>query len=186
MRIIAGKYRGKKLFSPTGQGVRPTADRTREALFNVLFSRFGGFSNLSVIDVFAGTGAFGLEALSRGVKETVLIDKDISLAQRNAALFPDFKEKLELLRADACSLPHAQKTYNLAFCDAPYAKGLTEPALMELAFKGWLEDSALCLVEVRKDEVLTLPKGFQKTDERFYGPAKVVFLIFDKKTLIFE
>lgn len=186
MRIIAGKYRGKKLFSPTQEGVRPTSDRAREALFSVLYSRFGGFADLSVIDIFAGTGAFGLEALSRGAKEAVLIDKDIALSAKNAALFSDFKQKLEVLCADACHLPYAKKAYNLVFCDAPYAQGLTEPALLELAQKGFLEEDALCLAEVRKDEVLTPPQGFQKIDERFYGLAKVVFLKFDKKTLIFK
>ena len=96
MRIIAGKYRGKKLFSPAQEGVRPTSDRAREALFSTLYSRFGGFADLSVIDIFAGTGAFGLEALSRGAKEAVLIDKDTALSAKNAALFPDFKQKLEV------------------------------------------------------------------------------------------
>ncbi len=183
MRIIGGKYRGKKLFSPTQEGVRPTSDRAREALFSALYSRFGGFADLSVIDIFAGTGALGLEALSRGAKEAVLIDKDTALAAKNAALFPDFKQKLEVLRADACHLPKARKTYNLVFCDAPYAKGFTDQALTELAEKGWLQKGALCLAEVRKDEVLTPPAGFEKTQERIYGLAKVVFLIFDKKII---
>ncbi len=181
MRIIAGKYRGKKLFSPTREGVRPTSDRAREALFSVLYSRFGGFSGLSVIDIFAGTGAFGLEALSRGAEKALLIDKDTALATKNAALFPDFKQKLEVLRADACHLPYAKQTYNLVFCDAPYAKGLTEPALTELAKKSWLLEGAFCMVEVRKDEALTPPLGFCKTDEKIYGLAKVIFLTFDKK-----
>lgn len=181
MRIIGGKYRGKKLFSPAQEGVRPTADRAREALFSALYSRFGGFADLSVIDIFAGTGAFGLEALSRGAKEAVLIDKDTALSTKNAAMFPDFKQKLEVLRADTCHLPEARKAYNLVFCDAPYAKGLTEPALTELAKKGWLQEGAFCMAEVRKDEVLIPPAGFEKTQERIYGLAKVIFLIFDKK-----
>ena len=183
MRIIAGKYRGKKLFSPAQEGVRPTSDRAREALFSTLYSRFGGFADLSVIDIFAGTGAFGLEALSRGAKEAVLIDKDTALSAKNAALFPDFKQKLEVLRTDACHLPYAKKAYNLLFCDAPYAKGLTEPALAELAEKGWLQEEAFCMVEVRKDEALTPPTGFRKIGEKIYGLAKVIFLIFDKKII---
>ena len=80
-------------------------------------------------------------------------------------------------------MPYAKKAYNLLFCDAPYAKGLTEPALAELAEKGWLQEEAFCMVEVRKDEALTPPTGFRKIGEKIYGLAKVIFLIFDKKII---
>lgn len=178
MRIIAGKYRGKKLFAPDNYEVRPTAERAREALFNILYSHLGGFAQCRVLDVFAGTGAFGLEALSRGAQEVALIDKNIRLAQKNAQLFSQDIDKIALISADAAALPFASKPFNLLFMDAPYAKGLSEKAILSLQQKGWLEDNALCLVEMRKDEVLNLPENFVFYDERIYGLAKIAFYIY--------
>ncbi len=180
MRIIGGKYRGKKLFTPNGKEIRPTADRAREALFNILYSQLGGLQKERVLDVFAGTGAFGLEALSRGAENVIFIDKDTGLLNKNASLFPAEKSKITIISADATQLPPARKKATLAFLDAPYAKGLSAPALENLDKKNWLEDGALCLVEMRRDEFLTSPVCYEKYDERAYGLAKIMFYRYNR------
>lgn len=178
MRIIGGKYRGKKLFSPAGSEVRPTAERAREALFSILYSKFGSLENRRVLDVFAGTGAFGLEAVSRGAASAAFVDINPQSVKKNIDLFPQERQKLAVLRSDAANLPFARSNYNLLFMDAPYAKGLTEPAVRALIEKNWLEDGCVCLIETRKDEVLNLPACLSQVDERVYGPAKVGIYIF--------
>jgi 16S rRNA (guanine966-N2)-methyltransferase len=166
--------------------VRPTADRAREALFNILYSRFGSLSACRVLDVFAGTGAFGLEAISRGALCATFMDICSDSVTKNAALFSAEKSKIRIVRADVTTCPTATEKYNLIFSDAPYAKNLSVPALTALAQKGWIEDNALCLVETRRDEDSDFPIFFEKTDERLYGLAKVCFYEyrakkFDKK-----
>lgn len=176
MRIIAGKYRGKKLFSPSGDGVRPTSDRTREALFNILNSKLGNnWENLKVLDIFAGTGALGLEALSRGAAELCLIDTNTQTLTKNAKLFAN--EKMEIIKADATALPNAKAKFNLFFMDAPYKKGLSELALAELVKKNWLESDAVGVIEVEKKEKIELPQEFEIIDERTYGIAKLYFVV---------
>lgn len=177
MRIIAGLYRGKKLLSPEIQGVRPTADRTRESAFNILYSKLGApLSHFKVLDVFSGTGAFGLEAVSRGAETVALLDINTKALSKNVALFPKEQNKIKVIRADATNLPVSNSHYNLAYIDAPYNKGLSEIALQQLAQKGWLEDRALCVVEVERRENLPIPQGFEQLDERIYGIAKLIFL----------
>lgn len=177
MRIIGGTYRGKKLYSPQNEGVRPTADRARESVFNILNSKLDNdWAEYDVLDVFTGTGALGLEALSRGAKSVALLDINLQTAKRNVALFP--KEKINLISADATNLPKTTKTYNLVFMDAPYNKGLSAAALKSLAEKGWLAPDAWVLVELEKDEVLENIPCFEQVDERRYGLARVVFFRF--------
>ena len=179
MRIVAGKYRSKKLFTPKNEAVRPTSERAREALFNIINSRFGAdYSEFDLLDIFAGTGAFGFEGLSRGVRSVTFVDINTELVKKNATLFSSDKEKIKIFQADATKLPHATKKYNFVFSDAPYDKGLSKKALIELAKKGWLADKALCVVEVRCSEDFVVPHGFEQFDERTYGQAKVLFLRF--------
>ena len=177
MRIVAGKYRGKKLFTPKDMTVRPTSERAREALFNILNSRFGSkYSDFDLLDIFAGTGAFGFEGLSRGVKSFAFIDINTELVKKNAALFTLEKEKIKIIQANATNLPRAIKQYNFIFSDAPYDKGLSQKALSELSNKGWLADGAICIIEIRHSEDLNIPQGFSLIDERIYSQAKVLFL----------
>lgn len=179
MRIIGGAYRGKNLYSPQNEGVRPTADRAREAVFNILNSKLNNnWAEYDVLDVFTGTGALGLEALSRGAKSVALLDINLQTAKRNATLFPKEKEKIKLISADAANLPPTQKTYNLVFMDAPYNKGLSAAALKSLAEKGWLAPNAWVLVELEKDEALDNIPCFEQVDERRYGLARVIFFRF--------
>lgn len=179
MRIIAGSYRGKKLFSPQSNAVRPTSDRAREALFNILNAKLSQPWNCySLLDVFAGTGAFGLEALSRGVHEVGLVDIDTKSLEKNVALFPKEQSKIKIYRNNALSLPVASQKYNLLFMDAPYNKNLTTPALECLANNQWLKPEALCLIEVEKNESLAVPPQYVFLEERIYGLAKVIFLLY--------
>jgi len=179
MRIIGGKYRGKKLFSPQENGVRPTSDRARESVFNILNSMLPmEWSEYRLADLFAGTGAFALEALSRGVSTITMVDINTSIIKKNAALFPIEKEKIKIITADAAKLGQNLQKYNLLFMDAPYNKGLSELALLSLSQNDWLEDGAICIVETEKKEKLPLPAGFELTDERIYGLAKISFLVY--------
>lgn len=177
MRIIGGKYRGKKLFSPVSENVRPTSDKAREALFNILRNRLGGnFTEYKLLDVFAGSGAFGLEALSQGFAKVGLVDIDTKDLQKNVKLFENEKAKIDIIRADATKpLPVSEK-FDVIFMDAPYNKGLTEKALISI--KDVLKNGALCLVEINKDEICDFPKEYHILDERQYGIAKIVIAEF--------
>lgn len=177
MRIIAGIYRGKKLLSPASEKVRPTSDRAREAIFNILYSKLPvSLSEINLLDIFAGSGAFALEAVSRGVKKVGMIDLDTRDLLKNVALFPNEKDKIQVMKLNAANLPQASVRYDVLFMDAPYNKGLSEKALRQLAEKGWLKDGALCIVEVERSEDLPLPEQYEQIDERVYGLAKVFFL----------
>lgn len=178
MRIIAGKYRGKKLIAPKNSNIRPTEDRVREAVFSILYSLFGDLVEKRILDVFAGTGAFGLEALSRGAKNICLIDKDTETLSKNTALFEKEKDNIQILRADINNLPYAQNAFDIVFSDAPYDKGLNEKAFLSLQKKGFLKNGTLCIIETRNNENLLLPENFQLTDERIYGMAKISFYTF--------
>lgn len=173
MRIVGGKYRGKNLFEPKSDEVRPTSDRAREAIFNILYSKIGGVEGRKVLDVFAGTGALGFEALSRGAQSVCFIDKNTQLVLRNAKLFVKEDDKIKIVCADATRSLHLKEKYNLIFCDAPYDKGLNEKALESLLSGGFIEEGALCVVETRYNEDLTLSPFFELLDERIYGMAKV-------------
>lgn len=177
MRIISGIYRGKKLQSPSSPDVRPTSDRAREAVFNILYSKLSSsLSEYSLLDVFSGSGAFALEAVSRGIKKVAMIDIDTKDLSKNVALFPQEKQKIKILKLDACNLPTASEQYDILFMDAPYNKGLSEKALQQLYLKQWLQPQALCIVEVEKNEKILIPEQYEVVDERNYGLAKVLFL----------
>ena len=176
MRIIAGKYRGKQLFSPKVGEVRPTSDRARESLFNILNSKLdGNWQNITFLDVFAGTGAIGLEALSRGVERVAFIDINTANVLKNVELFADERQKIKVYKTKVENLPSAKEKYNLVFLDAPYEKGLSEPAIKELFDKDWLDESAVIVVETEKNENLGTPCSCELIDERVYGPARFRF-----------
>ena len=177
MRIIGGLYRGKKLLSPRSANIRPTADQAREAVFNILSSRLDKpWNELSMADVFTGSGAFALEAVSRGVRDATLVDLDLTDAARNAALFPAEKGKIRLLKADAARLPAAPTPFDLIFLDAPYHKGLSEKALASLSKQNWIGPDSLCVVEQARDEKLLLPASLEIVDERAYVIARFLFI----------
>lgn len=184
MRITAGKHRGRKLVVPAGRDVRPTADRARQALFNILEHGKlvdGGGSPIRgahVLDAFAGSGALGLEALSRGAAHATFIEtgREAQEAIRRNIEACREQESAEILRADATRPPQARAACTLAFLDAPYGKGLSIPALAALAAAGWLAEGAICCVELAAEEDFTPPEGFKPIDERRYGAARILLL----------
>ena len=184
LRIIAGAWRGRAIDVPEGDAIRPTSDRAREALFNRLAHGFAehGFqlSGARVVDVFAGTGALGLEALSRGAAQTTFLERDlgaVALIKRNVAKF-GAEDRAVVLNADAVNLPRAAGAHDLALLDPPYAQDLALPALASLARQGWLKPGALLGVETEVDETLGEVAQFTVLDRRAYGRAAVTFLVF--------
>lgn len=187
MRVVGGRFKGRTLQAPEGRGLRPTADRVRESVFNILSHGDDAvdFDGLTVIDVFSGTGALGLEAMSRGAAHGVFIDnreKALSLVRKNAGPL-GLGRAITPLKLDASRLappPRLAKTpAGLVFLDPPYESGLARPALLALKDKGWIETGAVCVVEVAAKEPLDPPRGYRVLDERTYGAARVIFLKLD-------
>jgi 16S rRNA (guanine966-N2)-methyltransferase len=181
MRIVAGKFRGKQLSSPDDDSIRPTADRVRESVFNILVSRLGpNFDGLRVLDLFAGTGALGLEALSRGASNVVFVDTGAEAR----GLIRDHIEAFgaggvaKLLRRDATSLGPAgtMGPVDLVLLDPPYGKGLGEQALLSLQLGNWLKPETLLVLEESSEAALSLPEGFALDDRREYGAAAIHLL----------
>ena len=179
MRIIAGQHRGLQLAS-VGQGdtdahLRPTSDRVRESLFNIL-SHYGQPSGARVLDLFAGTGALGLEALSRGATHVTYVEngragqklilENLTKARRT--------QDATLLKSDATSLPPAKVPCNLVFLDPPYGKALGEQALASARAQGWLSEAALVVWE--ESAPMYAPQGFTLEDQRKYGSTVITLL----------
>ena len=182
MRIVAGKHRGRRIAAPPGDAVRPTSERAREALFNILaHGRFAPapiFEDARVLDVFAGTGAFGLEALSRGARFATFIEKDRAAREALAANIKALGEsgRTRLLAVDATRPPRADGPYNVIFLDPPYRSGLAVPALEALAHTEWLSSDALVIVELAARSDFEPPAGFETLEERRYGAGRLMFL----------
>ena len=181
MRIVAGTLRGRPLATPRDERIRPTSDRVRESVFNILSHGAASlhFEGARVVDLFAGTGALGLEALSRGAAFALFVEEDPqarALIRTNVEAF-GLTGTTKIFRRDATGLgPAAQMGhYDLAFLDPPYDKGLAERALTSLAAGGWLKPGAIAVVEERADVALAWPPAFTLLDERTYGDTKVSF-----------
>jgi 16S rRNA (guanine966-N2)-methyltransferase len=183
MRIVGGRHRGRRLLAPPGDAVRPTSDRAREALFNILSHGHlaaGGlpFTDAAVLDAFAGTGALGLEALSRGAAEAVFIERDreaLAALRRNIEALGE-TTRTRIISGDATRPPRAAVACGMAFLDPPYRSGLGGPALAALAPAGWLTPDALVVIETAAREEVPPQDGFTLIDERVYGAARLVFL----------
>lgn len=183
MRIIAGKWRGKRLASPVGRNVRPTSDRARGALFNVLRHgrpTAGGWSlqGVRVLDAFAGTGSLGLEAVSRGAAHASFLEsavESLAILRKNIA---DCRAQdvTTVIQGDAASPPHARGGCGLIFIDPPYGKGLAVPALMQLTERGWVDPGAVCCIELGRQDEFEAPGGFERIDDRRYGATRIVML----------
>jgi len=179
MRIVGGKHKGRALQAPDGKIARPTADRARQALFNILaHSDLVELDGAVVVDCFAGSGGLGLEALSRGAASVTFVENHpLSIAAIRANL-TTLREDAEIIRADATKLAKAKRACTLALLDAPYHSDLSAPCLTALAAQGWLVDGALAVVEVAAKEDFTPPPGFTLHDQRIYGAARLIFLLF--------
>jgi 16S rRNA (guanine966-N2)-methyltransferase len=184
MRIVGGKFRGRPLAAPTHEGTRPTSDRVREAVFNILLHGIPEFSlpGIKVLDLFAGTGALGLEALSRGAAFCLFVEEDAdarAVIRRNVEAF-GLTGVTKIIRRDATDLGPAgsRGDAGLVFLDPPYAQGLAERALSSAASGGWLTPGAVAVIEERKGVSLTLPGNFALLDRRTWGDTEVTFARF--------
>ena len=183
MRIVGGRHRGRRLYAPPGDAVRPTSDRAREALFDILshgdFAARGiPFAEETVLDAFAGTGALGLEALSRGAARAVFFEQNreaLAALRRNVASLGE-GDRAQILPYDATRPPRAALQCAVVFIDPPYRSGLAGPALEAIDATGWLSPDALAVIEIRAREEFYLPTSFTRLDERVYGAARLVFL----------
>lgn len=173
IRIIGGRHRGRRLVTPPDRSVRPTSERTREALFNIL-DHGGLVRHASFLDLFCGTGAVGLEAWSRGADDVWLIDQDTGLASTNVEALGR-PPGVHVLRRNAAHLGRPPKAFDLVFLDPPYRSGLAVPAISALD-RGWLTDDALIVVELAAKEDLDPPPGFEREQDRRYGAARLIFL----------
>ena len=179
MRIIAGKWRGRPLVAPKGDATRPTADRVREALFSMLASRLGSFEDLAVADLFAGSGALGLEALSRGAKSCIFVEQDkpaLDSLRANIAKLGGAKEIGGDVRAQSVlALGQALAPLDLIVMDPPYDSGAGAVALDKLSRLGWIDEATWISVETAKPEKLEAA-GFVEDVSRVHGKARITLL----------
>ena len=181
MRVVGGRLRSRPIARPKGPGLRPTADRLRESLFNILAHGYGDpVKDARVLDLFAGTGALGIEALSRGATFALFVDDGVEAR----ALLRQNSETLGLggvsriFRRDATKLgpAHPVEAFSLAFLDPPYGKGLAEKALVSAREGGWLKPQALIVVEEATDADFKTPEDFEELDRRTYDDTELIFL----------
>ena len=174
MRIIAGKWRGRPLEAPSGVGTRPTADRVRESLFSMLASRLGSFEELRVADLFAGSGALGFEALSRGAGSAAFVENDA----RAAAAIRRNAEKLgadvRIMTGSALALPHSEP-FDLLFADPPYAPGSGTAVIEAVLKSGWLAPGGWMSVETSRSDPVE-PRGMIIDTSREIGRARLTLL----------
>jgi 16S rRNA (guanine966-N2)-methyltransferase len=180
MRVVGGRLRGRPIVAPKSQAIRPTADRLRESLFNILTHAYGDpITGARVLDLFAGSGALGIEALSRGASFALFVDDG---AEARALLRANVEALglggiTRVFRRDAGRLgpAHPVEPFSLAFLDPPYGKGLAEKALAAAQEGGWLVPDALLVVEDATDAFET-PQGFEEIERRPYDDSELIFL----------
>ena len=182
MRIVAGKFRGRAIAAPAHEGLRPTSDRVRESVFNILAHGIEDFelAGARVIDLFAGTGALGLEAMSRGAAYCLFVEDNAdarALIRDNVEAF-GLTGETRIFRRDASNLGPAGhlEPYGLAFLDPPYGKGLGEKALAVLADGKWLTPGAICMLEERAGVNVSISPAYELLDTRSYGDTEIRFL----------
>src|SRR5450830_600168 len=181
MRVVGGRLRSRPIAGPKSDGLRPTADRLREALFNILVHAYGDpVMGARVLDLFAGTGALGIEAASRGAAFVLFVDDGVearSLLRNNTEAL-GLGGTTRIFRRDATKLgpAHPLEPFSLAFLDPPYGKGLAEKALRAAHEGGWLTPGALIVVEEAADAGFTTPQGFEELERRKYDDTELVFL----------
>lgn len=177
MRIIAGDWRGRKLVAPKGEATRPTADRTRETLFSMLTSRLGSFEDLRIADLFAGSGALGLEALSRGAAHCLFVENDrpaLDTIRANIASF-DCRDRTSVEAVSVMQLRPAREDYDLLFLDPPYRTGAGAVALDRLKRLDWIGPATWMAVETAYDEDVEV-EGLTIDAERKVGKVKLTIL----------
>jgi len=181
MRVVGGRLRSRPIAGPKSNDLRPTADRLREALFNILMHAYGDpVTGARVLDLFAGTGALGIEAVSRGAAFVLFVDDGVearSLLRNNTEAL-GLGGTTRIFRRDATKLgpAHPLEPFSLVFLDPPYGKGLAEQALAAAREGGWLTPEALIVVEEAADAGFKAPEGFSELERRTYDDTELVFL----------
>jgi len=176
MRIIAGAWRGRPLKAPAGQGTRPTADRTRETLFSMLVSRVGSFEGLRIADLYAGSGALGLEALSRGAAHATLVENDagaLATIRANIAAL-QAGDRTEVRPLPVATLPHAQ-SFDMIFADPPYAPGSGTAVVEAVRAAGWLAEGGWLAIETAAGDEVDAG-GWRIEAERRVGRARLTLI----------
>ncbi len=180
MRIVGGEFRGRNLATPKSNDIRPTVDRTRESLFNILAHAHPGvLDGTRILDLFAGTGAVGIEALSRGCKSALFVENSVEgrgLLWENIEAF-GLHGRARILRRDATDLGPSSniEPFDLVFADPPYGKGLGEKALVAAHLGGWLAPGALAILEERGDVQVSVDPVFSFIEQRTFGDTKMYF-----------
>jgi 16S rRNA (guanine966-N2)-methyltransferase len=180
MRIVGGRLRARGLAGPRSSAIRPTSDRLRESLFNILQHGYGlPTAGCRVLDLFAGTGALGLEAISRSAGHALFVD---NAAEARGVIRANIEAlgltgATRVLRRDATDMGRAgtMAPFSLVFCDPPYGRGLGEAALASAAAGGWLAPEAVCVLEERADVEIALPPGFELLERREIGESQLQF-----------
>lgn len=183
MRVIAGEWRGRNLKAPKGDLTRPTGDRTRETLFNMLASRLGDFEGLRVADLFAGSGALGIEALSRGAAHCLFVEQDqaaLDAIRTNIQSF-DARSRAVVQAGSVMSLAPAREPYDLLLLDPPYETGAASVALDRLQRLGWINEATWIAVETSARESVEV-KNLDLVKDRKVGKAKLHLLRLKKNT----
>ena len=177
MRVIAGEWRGRRLLAPPGDATRPTADRTRETLFSMLVSRLGSFERLRVADLFAGSGAIGIEALSRGAEHVIFVENERAALRAIAANLAAFKatERAQVMAGSALRLPSIPVPVDLLFADPPYTPGSGNAVVTALLASNWLVPGALVAIETARGDPVD-PAGLAVEAERDTGRARLTLL----------
>ncbi|MCK7610706.1 16S rRNA (guanine(966)-N(2))-methyltransferase RsmD [Roseibium sediminicola] len=181
MRIVAGRFKGTALAAPKTQGTRPTSDRLRETVFNILAHGLDvDLDGMRVLDLFAGTGALGFEAISRGAGHCTFIEEGTEargVIRRNMETL-GLNGAAKIFRRDATRLGSAGTIapFDLVFADPPYDKGMGEKALASAAAGGWLKQNSICVLEERASADVEVPQGFETLDQREAGDSQVLFL----------
>ncbi|WP_411342066.1 16S rRNA (guanine(966)-N(2))-methyltransferase RsmD [Sphingopyxis sp. J-6] len=177
MRVISGEWRGRKLLAPKNDATRPTADRTRETLFSMLASRLGSFEGLHVADLFAGSGALGIEALSRGAAQCLFAEQDrdaLDALRKNLGTL-GAADRADVRAGSVLALGPAKRSYDLLLFDAPYGTGAGSVALDKLNRLGWIGPDSLISIETAEEEAVEIA-GFDIDAERKVGKAKLTLL----------
>jgi 16S rRNA (guanine966-N2)-methyltransferase len=189
VRIVGGRHRGRRIEAPEGLAVRPTADRTREAMFNILTqgklpwpearaSAGNPLAGARVLDAFAGTGALGLEAVSRGAGQVIFLENQavaVTACRENILILGEQK-RCEIVNTDVLHPPRAANPCDVILMDPPYGLGLAGPALEALRATGWTAPGTIVVIELLAKEDFTAPAGFAPVDSRKYGKARLEFL----------
>ena len=175
MRIISGQWRGRTINAPKGDATRPTADRTREALFSMLTSRLGSFEGMAVADLFAGSGALGLEALSRGAASCIFVEQDRAALDMLRANAERLQIRPDVRATSVLTLGPASAPLDLIMMDPPYGTGAGAVALDKLNRLGWVGDATWISIETAKNEPVDVA-GFTIDADRTHGKARITLL----------